>query len=162
MVVGSVEEAIAQSVPGRLLRRINRLMVASVEKRLSGSDISFSQWITLKLAAETSGRQVGEFARAIAITNGAMTRLLDGLQDRGLVYRSRSGSDRRVIDIVVSQKGHDTLGLLSPIVADAWSDILTDFKFAEVAQLIELLGKLLMGFERECDTARTVLAEAAE
>ena len=62
----------------------------------SGHDLTFSQYITLKkLAVGTAG--VTDLARAAELNPGAMTRLLDKLEAKGLVTREADPEDRRAL-----------------------------------------------------------------
>lgn len=48
---------------------------------------------------------VGELADAAGVTPPSATRMLDGLQDRGLVARVRTSDDRRVVRVQITPEG---------------------------------------------------------
>ena len=87
MAVLSFEDCANNRAPGRMLRRIDRLMSSFVESRFESLDISFMQWIALKLIRDGTVTNAGELARDLTITTGATTRLIDVLEKRGLVER---------------------------------------------------------------------------
>ena len=69
-----------------------------------GHDLTFSQYITLKkLADGTAG--VTDLARAAELNPGAMTRLLDKLEAKGLISRVADPGDRRAIHIHLTDAG---------------------------------------------------------
>lgn len=69
-----------------------------------GHDLTFSQYITLKkLADGTAG--VTDLARAAEVDPGAMTRLLDKLETKGLISRVAVPGDRRAINIHLTAAG---------------------------------------------------------
>ncbi|MEO5628788.1 MAG: MarR family transcriptional regulator [Thermomonas sp.] len=70
----------------------------------SGHDLTFSQYITLKkLATGTAG--VTDLARTAELNPGAMTRLLDKLEAKGLVAREADPDDRRALHISLTDSG---------------------------------------------------------
>lgn len=48
---------------------------------------------------------VGELADAAGVTPPSATRMLDGLQDRGLVTRVRTSDDRRLVRVQITPEG---------------------------------------------------------
>lgn len=91
---------------GILLRQVRDALWARMALELSrrGHDLTFSQYITLKkLASGTRG--VTELARAADLNPGAMTRLLDRLEEKGLVVRTADASDRRALNIEFTDAG---------------------------------------------------------
>ncbi len=72
----------------------------------SGHDLTFSQYITLKKLAEgTAG--ASDLARAAELNPGAMTRLLDKLEAKGLLAREADPDDRRALHITLTAMGRD-------------------------------------------------------
>lgn len=94
------------STLGLLFRQVRDAMWAQMERELAGlgHDLTFSQFITLKkLASGTAG--VTDLARAAELNPGAMTRLLDKLEGKGLVARSADPDDRRATNIGLTEAG---------------------------------------------------------
>lgn len=85
---------------GILLRQVRDLSRAALEAELaaSGNDLSFSQYITLKKLAMGCSSP-GELARAADLNPGAMTRVLDQLEGKGLLRRVADPDDRRALKI---------------------------------------------------------------
>ena len=98
--------ACSGSTLGLLFRQVRDAMWAQMERELAaaGHELTFSQYITLKkLADGTAG--VTDLARAAELNPGAMTRLLDRLEARGLVARVADPSDRRALNIHLTDSG---------------------------------------------------------
>lgn len=98
--------ACSGSTLGLLFRQVRDAMWAQMERELAaaGHELTFSQYITLKkLADGTAG--VTDLARAAELNPGAMTRLLDRLEARGLVARVADPSDRRALNIHLTDAG---------------------------------------------------------
>jgi DNA-binding MarR family transcriptional regulator len=86
------------SALGLLFRQLRDAMWARMERELAaaGHDLTFSQYIAIKkLAVGTAS--VTDLARAADLNPGAMTRLLDKLEARGLLVRVADPSDRRAL-----------------------------------------------------------------
>lgn len=146
--------------PGRMVRRLAKLATAHVETRLASRfaalDLSYTQWIALKVMHDGVVTNAGELARELGITTGATTRLVDTLEDHGLLSRDRGSSDRRVVKLVLTQSGHDVTKALTPDVVDAWSDIFEDIDQDEAEAFVATLGKLFAKAEQLADADELV------
>ena len=94
------------STLGLLFRQLRDGMWARMAQELAqaGHELTFSQYIVLKeLAAGKAG--VTELARSAQLDPGAMTRLLDKLETRGLVARVADPADRRALNINLTDAG---------------------------------------------------------
>ena len=85
---------------GLLLRQVRDLSQAALEGELaaSGHELNFSQYITLKKLGAGCASP-GELARAADLNPGAMTRVLDQLEGKGLLRRTADPDDRRALRI---------------------------------------------------------------
>ncbi|MGH8074392.1 MAG: MarR family winged helix-turn-helix transcriptional regulator [Lysobacter sp.] len=94
------------STLGLMFRQLRDAMWARMEQELAGlgHDLTFSQYITLKkLATGTAG--VTDLARAAEVNPGAMSRLLDKLEAKGLIQRTADPDDRRATNIGLTEAG---------------------------------------------------------
>lgn len=85
---------------GLLLRQVREAMWAHMERELAaaGHALNFSQFMTIKeLAHGTAG--VTALARSAQLHPAAMTRLLDRLEERGVIERVPDPADRRALHI---------------------------------------------------------------
>ena len=98
---------------GLMFRQVRDALWARMAEELKqhGHDLTFSQYITLKQLARGFA-SVTDLARSADVNPGAMTRLLDKLELRGLIVREADASDRRALHI------H-----LTPTGLDIWRDI---------------------------------------
>ena len=91
---------------GMLFRHLRHGMRARLEHELeiAGHDLTFSQFVTLKKLADGIA-SVTDLARAAELNPGAMTRLLDRLEAKGLVSRVADPGDRRALHIHLTEAG---------------------------------------------------------
>jgi DNA-binding MarR family transcriptional regulator len=91
---------------GLLFRQLRDGMWAQMERELVqvGHDLTFSQFVTIKKLAGGIA-SVTDLARAAELNPGAMTRLLDRLEAKGLVERVADPEDRRALHIHLTDAG---------------------------------------------------------
>ena len=99
-------ETCTGSALGLLFRQVRDAMWARMALELAdaGHDLTFSQYIAMKkLVVGTAS--VTDLARAADLNPGAMTRLLDKLEARGLLVRVADPADRRALHIHLTEEG---------------------------------------------------------
>jgi DNA-binding MarR family transcriptional regulator len=84
-----------------------------------------------------------------------MTRLIDQLEERGLIVRNRLEGDRRVSKLSITEAGQTLSDTLLASVVEVWNEIVAALDPAETRQLIDTLTKLL-------DRLETLEAERGE
>jgi MarR family 2-MHQ and catechol resistance regulon transcriptional repressor len=85
---------------------------ARAVRRARGARVqAASRWLTLSQygliepLADDGQRRVNELADAAGITGSTATRILDALERRGIVRRTRSADDRRAIAVTLTAEG---------------------------------------------------------
>lgn len=146
-----IDDAVGERSPSRLIRTVNRLLEKRVRERFSDSELSFEEWMALKLISDGLVENAGDLARDFGIGTGATTRLIDSLEDRGLVERDRTRKDRRVVLLKLTAPGREHYRRKVTDMIDCWNDLLKDFDDAELEQLITLMTKLQGAFNRPAD-----------
>ena len=97
----------SQSI-GYLIKRCGALMTQIAERRFESTNVSFTQWATLMTLCNSA-----EPISATQLSNncghdmGALTRVVDELERRGLVRRERSRRDRRAVEIGITHQAVD-------------------------------------------------------
>ncbi len=98
----------------------------------------------LRLEEATEGHlRMTEVADAIVHSSGGTTRLVDRLEEAGLVARQLCPSDRRAIHVALTDAGRERLAQSKLVhIAILDSRLAQRLDAAERAQLLELLGAL--------------------
>ena len=133
----------ARSGIGYLLKRAHVLMLGQLESAVAGSDITTTQWVVLMHLREGLAINASDLCSQLRHDSGALTRVIDQLEARGLVQRERSREDRREVQLRLTQAGTETLASLLPGVIDKLNFALSEFSRAEAAELTRLLTKLI-------------------
>ena len=128
---------------GYLMRVTTNRLLPQMEALFEDQELSFSQWTTL-VALHSGIATAGDLAHNICHDAGSLTRLIDEMVKRGLVTRSRSESDRRVVTLGLTDHGAELVERLAPRMMNFWNGRLAGFSHAEVDMLINLLTRLLL------------------
>jgi DNA-binding MarR family transcriptional regulator len=136
---------------GYLVRRTSNLMLPQLEELFADESLTFSQWVVLMALREWGHSTSAELARDICHDAGSLTRILDELEQRDLIARARSETDRRVVSLSMTPQGLSLVEMLLPRVVAHWNELLSDFSHLEIKQLIKLLTRLTQAAEGKRD-----------
>jgi DNA-binding MarR family transcriptional regulator len=100
------------------------------------------EFTILSLVNENPGSSLSRLAQALAVTAPNITMWIDRLEERGLVQRERSETDRRAQHLGVTPKGRQLVQKATQRVLDGEREVLGHLSDAERAILIELLHKV--------------------
>jgi DNA-binding MarR family transcriptional regulator len=128
---------------GQLIKQVLSSLSRSVDARMQPLELTAMQWKPLLLLALGRVDTVAALARECDVDCGAMTRLLDRLEQKHLLQRKRSESDRRVVHLMLTDKGRDAAAGIPEVVRDELQRHLADFSSAELATLVQLLTRML-------------------
>jgi DNA-binding MarR family transcriptional regulator len=90
-------------------------------------------------------------ARDQLMTKGAMTGLADQLEEKGLVVRVRSKSDRRVINIEITKEGRRMVEKGLALYQRFVQKSLRDLSEEELASFLRILSKMLSSVQERSE-----------
>ena len=137
----------ARSSIGYLLKRAHTLMVDQLAAAVAASEITVTQWVVLMYLHDGLAINASDLCLQLQHDSGALTRVIDQLEGRGLVQRERSREDRRAVQLRLTAAGTETVATLIPAVVDTLNYALRDFSRTEAEELNRLLSKLIGGLE---------------
>jgi len=127
------------------LSKARHLLTAEMDVALSGTGVTSSQvGVLLLLSRDRAHTSVG-LSRLLGVDSGFVTRMLDRLERRGLVRRSRDSVDRRVVSLTLTEAGRHVATRIEEIAPAMLNRRLSGFTPLEFATLCRLLNKLLEG-----------------
>lgn len=126
-----------------LMRRILTCMAAQVDHALEPRGLTSAQWVPLFKLYHGEAETVAELARECELDAGAMTRLLDRLEAKGLVARVRSSEDRRVVNLELTKEGRDAARQIPGVLCKVQNAFLQGLSMQEWEQLKTLLQRIL-------------------
>jgi DNA-binding MarR family transcriptional regulator len=120
------------------------LIEREVRQRLrEGFDTTLARFDLLsQLDREPKGLTMGELSSRLMVTNGNVTGLTDALLREGLVSRAPEPADRRSLRIKLTAAGKRLFDGITPVHEQWIDELMTGLTRAEMAHLLELLGKL--------------------
>jgi DNA-binding MarR family transcriptional regulator len=108
-----------------------------------GFNITVDQWLVLKRVSDANGIiSQTEIAEMLDKDAASMTRILDLLVKKELLFRRMSETDRRRFNLVMTPKGLEYVVALMPIVVNIREKSLVAITDAEILVLRSVLQKI--------------------
>lgn len=142
----SIQEQVVLS----LLRTADQTAVPMNEV-LRHAALSASQYNVLRIlrGAGPQGLPCGEISTRMVRRDPDLTRLLDRLDARGLVTRSRDSADRRVVRAMITDDGLELLSNLDRPVEESLRNALAHVPGVRLRALVELLDEVRGGADED-------------
>jgi len=128
---------------GNLMRQILGALADNIELHLSHTDLTNAQWMPLYKVFSGQASSVAELARQCHLDTGAMTRMLDRLEAKGLCQRVRSDTDRRVVNIALTDAGRQAAQDIPRVLSGVQNTHLAGFNAQEFETLKGFLRRIL-------------------
>lgn len=128
---------------GYLMRRILNAVAQEIESELEPAGLTNAQWVPLLKLYMGSASTVAELARGCQMDTGGTTRLLDRLEAKGLVRRTRSSEDRRVVNLELTDEGRAAAKAIPAVLCGVQNAHLRGFTAEEWEALRGLLRRIL-------------------
>src|SRR4030095_2950746 len=127
----------------RLINRIRVEMIDALDSELSKYDISAPQLIVLAYVANKEADSAAALCKSISYDPGAMTRMIDRLQEKGWIRRIPNPEDRRATNLELTAAGRALYPQLLAAKETVQAQFLRGFSKSEVHLLESLLNRLL-------------------
>ncbi len=118
------------------------------EKNLISMGISTVEYRILKNLTERGSLPMIELANINMVTQGWITGVVDKLEELGYVKRERSDTDRRVINITISNKGKSFFKKIETLHLKFIDDSLRNFTDEEKYNILNFLKKIELNVDR--------------
>ena len=126
----SVADFVIDESIGYLIKRVRSMLSTAVEREIADHDITYEQWGVLLMILIDRGDTAAALARGLECDTGSMTRMLDRLEAKDLIVRTRSTDDRRRVQLELTRAGKRLAERL-------------------VAAIVKVLNRHLQGFSRD-------------
>lgn len=140
----------SEEAPGvrTLITRARSALLSSFDTELEPFGVTGAQFEVLKNLARSDDETAASLCRALHYDTGSMTRMLDRLQEKGLVTRERGTSDRRLVFLRLTRAGEGLIPKIRPALRRALRRHLAGFTPEEVESLKRYLGRIIANGER--------------
>ncbi len=105
-------------------------------------DLTQKQFATLQLIGANPGVSQVDIAATLGTDRATMMAMVDRLEQRGLVVRRRSTSDRRRQELNLTPDGEATLGRAKHAIAEHERHFTSRFTAEELKALFNALGRI--------------------
>lgn len=134
------------------IHKISRYIDRALTETASEFGLTMGDWellSTLRRQGPPYCLSPTKLSKDLMLSSGAMTNRLDKLEDQGLIARHPDPSDRRAIQVELTEKGRDLWGTAVEVQASKekfFADALTD---EEKDLANDLLRKMLLVFQKK-------------
>ena len=126
-----------------LVFHVGRELRTALDRRLTNHGLTSQQAALLLLSRLLREPNPIKLAERLGTDTAGMTRLMDRLESKGLIFRKTNPDDRRSIVIALGPKSRHVLPRLIPEFRNVEDGLLDGFNKHEVEQLSTLLRRLL-------------------
>jgi MarR family multiple antibiotic resistance transcriptional regulator len=134
---------------GQLMYRVKAAQMGALDQALAQDpdlaalEISAAQYVTISVLAKRGVDSAAQLCKDLAYDAGAMTRMLDRLESKGLISRRRCPEDRRLVKLELTAAGLEALPKLRACSVRVLNKFLHGFSRGEARQLEAFLVRML-------------------
>ena len=126
-----------------LLARAGQRAQRAMDAQFAPYHVSMAQFVVLAVVAVDTAATAGTLARELDMDSSAMTRLLDRMETAGIVARRSDPHDRRVVRVVLTERGQELLPTLVTVAFRVHRALACDRSGAELARFVDDLHAVL-------------------
>jgi DNA-binding MarR family transcriptional regulator len=133
----------------RLLNRVKTEAFSALDQALasdpevSALEVTAAQYVIIARLAEEEVNSSAQLCKSFSYDAGAMTRMVDRLEAKGLLQRRRCTDDRRLINLELTEAGKALFPKMKALSMQIQNRFLRGFNKTEVRQLEEYLQRIL-------------------
>lgn len=122
-----------------IFRRVYRKIKEELHSLLK-EHVTLNEFMVLKLLSESPMRS-SDLSKILQVSASHITSVTDSLVEKGLIERRRSNKDRRVVDLILTEKGKSLISQLKETKSRFLKDQLDVFTEEERETLYRLFRK---------------------
>jgi DNA-binding MarR family transcriptional regulator len=131
-----------------LLNRAGARIATAFSEEVRPLGATLQIWRVLAALHEQDGRRMGDLSETTSIDVSTLTRLVDGMEKKGLVARRRAEQDARVVMLHVTAAGRRLTRRILPIAQRYERVALAGFDEREAATLKAALRQLYANIDK--------------
>jgi DNA-binding MarR family transcriptional regulator len=134
---------------GQLLYRVRAAQMNALDEELARDpdlaalEISAAQYVIISVLAKRGVDSAAQLCKDISYDAGAMTRMIDRLEAKGLISRRRCPEDRRLVKLELTEAGVAALPKLRACSVRVLNHFLRGFSQTEARQLEAFMARML-------------------
>lgn len=132
--------------PSTLIKKASRLLIKRANEFLKPYGLTDAYTYFLMALYQQDGLTQSEMHKQIGIEQPTAVRTLDRMERDGLIERTRSATDRRAIEIRLTEKGRDCQRIIEQCACELNQFALSGFKEEEKDQIKFFLERINNNF----------------
>src|ERR1700721_1872210 len=139
--VYDLETYLPANCVGQLMYRVRAAQMSTLDRELAKDpdlaalEISAAQYVIISVLAKRGVDSAAQLCKDLSYDAGAMTRMVDRLEAKGLISRRRCPDDRRCVKLELSEAGREALPKLRECSVAVLNHFLQGFTKTEARQL---------------------------
>ena len=135
----------SESGIGRMLNRVRAELVEALDRELAPFEITSAQFVILGSLVSGDADSASALCKEISYDPGAMTRMIDRLELKGLIRRLPHADDRRRVSLELTPNGKAVYPKLRASAVTVQNRFLRGFTKIEARQLEGFLQRMIAG-----------------
>jgi DNA-binding MarR family transcriptional regulator len=127
---------------GYLVRQTHRAFTRALQARIAPHGVSIGMWFFLRALWQEDGISQRELSQRVGMMEPTTASALTNMERKGYVRRLRNRTDRRIVNVFLTERGRALRRELLPLAAEVNDAALRGLAVGEAAQLRALLGKV--------------------
>ena len=128
---------------GRCVTGLVNAVARGMEEQLAPWGLSAVEFSILGVVYRAKETTVSEIASVIPVDSGRISRVVHKFWERGLISRERMSSDRRVVQLRLTDEGGDLVPHLVQLVEDYNQILISDISDKEFTQFLATCRKII-------------------
>ncbi|MCJ2177532.1 MarR family winged helix-turn-helix transcriptional regulator [Novosphingobium album (ex Hu et al. 2023)] len=128
---------------GTVLAQVARLMRRAFDERAREIGVTRPQWQVLSVLMRHEGIKQGGLAEILEVEPITAGRMIDRMQDAGLVERRSDPADRRAWRLFLTARGREMVQRLHPLAIETSNAALNGISQEDQADLLRILDTML-------------------
>jgi DNA-binding MarR family transcriptional regulator len=134
---------------GHLMNRVRVAMFGALDTEfaadpeLAALEVTSAQFVVIASLALGEADSASQLCKGISYDAGAMTRMIDRLEGKGLLRRRRDNDDRRLVNLELTDEGRAAFPRMRLVAMRVLNRFLRGFTQSEARQLESYLGRML-------------------
>lgn len=118
-----------------------------VNKSLSNSDITLSEFAYLKEVVNCDGIAQDELIRNLSIDKAAATRIAQSLEKKEVIQRIRNENNKRFFNVFLTDKGHEYADFIKQTLSDFYNVLNNEVSSSDMKTFMTIFKKINSNFE---------------
>jgi len=134
---------------GFVVREVWRSFARCLQPRIAREGVSIGMWFVLRMLWDEDGMSQRELSERVGINGPSMVTAINSMERAGLVKRVQHRTDRRKINIFLTERGRKLKSKLWPMAAEVLTLGLSGLTPNQVKSLNKMLSQILLNLERD-------------